>query len=193
MKKYGIKPPRRKVNFFTTRSTSDHKYYNLIKNLRPDKPNQIWVSDLSYLKYRNKTYYIATIIDIFTRQVLAIQFGIKHDSQLVLQSLEQSIFNTKSFPEIFHSDQGTEFMAEICTQLLEQYGIKVSVSDKASPWQNGYQESFYSRFKAEFGDINRFETVALLIEAIYSFAHFTILTESIQLLKCHRIHMLKFS
>ena len=172
MKKYGIKPPRRKVSFFTTRSTSHHKYYNLIKNIKPDSPNQIWVSDLSYLKYKGKMYYIATIIDIFTRQVLAIQFGAKHDSQLVLQSIEQAIKNIKAFPEIFHSDQGTEFMAEICTQLLEQYGVKVSVSDKGSPWQNGYQESFFSRFKAEFGRYDRFESIGQLIEAIYSFAHY---------------------
>jgi transposase InsO family protein len=172
MKKHGIKPPRRKVGFYTTKSTSHHKYYNLIKNLKPDRPNQIWVSDLSYLKYKGKMYYIATIIDIFTRQVLTIQFGIKHDSQLVLQTLEQAIKNTRSFPDIFHSDQGTEFMAIACTQLLEQYGVKVSVSDKGSPWQNGYQESFFSRFKAEFGDLNRFETIGRLIEAIYSYAHY---------------------
>jgi putative transposase len=49
---------------------------------------------------------------------------------------------------------------------------EVSVSDKASPWQNGYQESFFGRFKKEFGDINRFETTGEMIEAIYQYINY---------------------
>ena len=58
-------------------------------------------------------------------------------------------------------------MAKICTDYLESLGTQVSVSDKASPWQNGYQESFFGRFKDEAGDLGRFETVGELIEAVY--------------------------
>jgi len=50
--------------------------------------------------------------------------------------------------------------------------MNISVSDKASPWQNGYQESFFGRFKEEFGDINRFETTGEMIEAIYQYIHY---------------------
>lgn len=74
---------------------------------------------------------------------------------------------SKTVPEIFHSDQGTEFMAEEITDFLEELKIKISVSDKASPWQNGYQESFFGRFKQENGDLNRFETPGELLEALY--------------------------
>lgn len=59
-------------------------------------------------------------------------------------------------------------MSKAVTNYLEQGGVQVSVSDKASPWQNGYKESFFGRFKEEFGDINRFETDGELIEEIYS-------------------------
>ena len=58
-------------------------------------------------------------------------------------------------------------MAKTCTDYLEEKGAKISVSDKASPWQNGYQESFFGKFKDEVGDLNRFETIGQLIEAIY--------------------------
>ncbi len=58
-------------------------------------------------------------------------------------------------------------MAKLVTDYLESLGTQISVSDKASPWQNGYQESFFGRFKEEAGDFNRFETVGELIEEIY--------------------------
>lgn len=50
---------------------------------------------------------------------------------------------------------------------MENLGAQISASDKAPPWQNGYQESFFGRFKGEFGDINRFETPGELIEELY--------------------------
>lgn len=167
MKKFSLKPPRRKVNFYTTKSTEHHTYTNLIKDFTPTHAHDLWCSDLSYFKYRGRMFYLATIEDIFTRQVVAFNVGIKHDSELVLKTIQEAILNTKQLPVIFHSDQGTEFMAKICTDYLEGFEVKISVSDKASPWQNGYQESFFGKFKDEIGDLERFETIGELIEAIY--------------------------
>jgi len=173
MKLFGIKPPRRKVHYYTTRSTKQlHKYINLIKDLKPTKVNQLWCSDLSYIKFMGRFWYLATIEDIFTRQIVGANIGKYHNSNLVLETLKQAISNTKQVPGIFHSDQGTEFMAKVCTDYLEGKGTKISVSDKASPWQNGYQESFFGKFKDEAGDLNRFETVGQLIEEIYSQIHY---------------------
>lgn len=167
MRKFGIKPPRRKVYFYTTRSTSHHAYTNLIKNFNPTHAHDLWCSDLSYFKYRGRLFYLATIEDIFTRQVIVFNVGIKHDSALVLKTIQEAILNTKKLPLIFHSDQGTEFMAKICTDYLESFDVKISISDKASPWQNGFQESFFGKFKQEISDLNRFETIGELIEAFY--------------------------
>ncbi len=167
MKIFSLKPPRRKSHFYTTRSTSHHVFTNLIKDFIPTKEHQLWCSDLSYIKFQGRFWYLATIEDIFTRQIVGANIGKYHNSELVLATVKQSILNTNHSPEIFHSDQGTEFMAQICTSYLTSVGTKISVSDKASPWQNGYQESFFGRFKTEFGDVNRFETVGELIEAIY--------------------------
>ena len=63
-------------------------------------------------------------------------------------------------------------MAEACTASLEELGTQISATDKASPWQNGYQESFFGRFKDEMGDLNRFETPGELVEAIYHYIHY---------------------
>lgn len=63
-------------------------------------------------------------------------------------------------------------MAAACTVPLEALGTRMSASDKAAPWQNGYQESFFGRFKEEMGDLNRFETPGELVEAIYHYIHY---------------------
>lgn len=174
MKKYGIKVPRRKrKNSFCTVSVKHRLYPNLIKDLAITYENQLWCSDTSRFIFHGQKWYIVTIIDIFTRQVIGAAIGRHHDSELVLRSIETAIGTTNNtIPIIFHSDQGTEFMAENITGFLEQLGVKISASDKASPWQNGYQESFFGKFKDEIGDINRFETPGELLEELYHHIHY---------------------
>jgi transposase InsO family protein len=167
MKKFGLHPPRRKSHYFCTRSTSHHTYYNLIKEWVPTLPNELWCSDVSFIKFQGRFWYLATIVDVVTRQVITAQIGKYHNSQLILTTIKQAITQTKTVPKVFHTDQGTEFMAKACTDYLESLGVNVSASDKGSPWQNGFQESLFGHFKDEFGDFGRFETVSELIEEVY--------------------------
>lgn len=172
MKKFGIKPPRRKVHHFCTRSTSHHTYANLIKGYQPTRMHELWCSDVSFLKFQGRFWYLVTIVDVITRQVVASRVGKYHTSDLVLAAIQDAVLITKHIPVFFHSDQGTEFMARKCTEYLEDLGVQVSASDKASPWQNGFQESFFGKFKQEFGDINRFETIGELIAEIYQHMYY---------------------
>lgn len=175
MKLNGIKPPRRKVkSHYCTRSTNNHHYTNLIREIPKGEitPHLIWACDTSYFKFQGRFWYLVTIMDVATRQILSAWVGKHHNAALVLQCLKQAIMTAGSLPTYFHSDQGTEFMAGVVTHYLELQGVQVSVSDKASPWQNGFQESFFGRFKAEFGDINRFESEGELIEEIYARIHY---------------------
>lgn len=173
MKKFDIKPPRRKVKkHYCTKSISHRKYPNLIKGYVPSEAHDLWCSDVSFFKFQGKFWYLVTIIDVVTRQIVGCHVGKKHDSNLVLQAIKEAIMNTKQVPKVFHTDQGTEFMTKNCTEYLESLGVKISASDKASPWQNGYQESFFGKFKQEIGDINRFETIGELIEEIYHHIHY---------------------
>lgn len=169
MAKFGLKPPRRKAKkIWLTRSIDSHHYTNLIKNLAPIRPNQVLVSDLTYLKFQGKFIYLATIEDVFTREIVSAEISNQHDSSLALRTIKRAI-DSYNHPEIFHTDQGSEFMAQIVTDYLEKHGVKISVSEKGSPWQNGYKESFFGRFKEENGDLNRFETLGELIEEIYAY------------------------
>jgi len=175
MKDNGIKAPRLKSKkYFCTVSTFNHNYTNLIANILPKQfiPHLIWVCDVSYFKYQGQFWYLATIEDLATRQILASKVGKFHNADLILSVIKQAIQITGRTPTYFHTDQGKEFMARLITSYLESLGVMVSVSAKASPWQNGYKESFFGHFKDEFGDINRFDTPGQLIEEIYSQIHY---------------------
>lgn len=171
MAKFNLRPPRRRLPRYSTVSSPHHTYSNLLKDMTVSTPHQVWCSDLSRLVYRGSFWYLATVEDRATRQILAARLGKRHDSQLVLATLRQAVAVGRT-PAIFHSDQGTEFMAQCCTDYLEQRGVRISVSDVASPWQNGYVEAFFGRFKHELGDLDRFETPGEMIEAVYQHIHY---------------------
>ena len=81
MRKFGLKPPRRKSRWYTTRSVYHHNYTNLIKDLTPQYLNQIWVSDVSYFKYQGRFWYVASIEDLFSRRIVAVQVGKHHTTR----------------------------------------------------------------------------------------------------------------
>lgn len=172
MRTFGIVPPRRKRRWHhgCTESTSDHSYTNLIKEIPVTEvsPHQVWVSDTSYVKYHGAFWYLVTIMDVATRQILSARVGKHHDAPLVFTVVKDAITNTQHLPTYFHTDQGKEFMAQAVTRFLELQGVQISVSDTASPWQNGYKESFFGRFKEEFGDMDRFDSTGEFIGEIYA-------------------------
>jgi putative transposase len=114
------------------------------------KPNQIWVADFTYLwlPQLSQFLYVSTILDAFTREVLAVKISFSHDTALVLQTLQLAILIYTS-PDYFHSDQGSEYQAGEFKAYLKANNIIQSFAAKASPWQNGRQESFYNNFKLE--------------------------------------------
>ncbi len=138
---------------------------NLVLGLIINDPQQAWASDFTYLPYFGRFVYLATVEDVFTRQVVGWSVGIKHCSDLVAHALIDAIGNY-STPKIIHSDQGAEYRSEDYLNLIKSLGIKPSMSTKASPWQNGYQESFYSGFKLELGHPEIYPTLGELVEAI---------------------------
>ena len=88
-----------------------------------------------------------------------------HNSELVLGALEDAVSKTILLGYL-HSDQGSEYDSQKYTTLAEGLGIKISMSAKSSPWENAYQESFYSQFKVDLGRTDRFNELGELIEAI---------------------------
>jgi putative transposase len=171
MNKFGIKPYKRRPSKPFKKDDLGKPptdYLNLIKDVSPEdlKQNEVWVSDFTYIKYKDRFLYVATIMDLFDREIVGVNISRFHNKELVLGAFEDAI-SKFHVPIILHSDQGSEYDSQAYLSLVKRLGIKVSMSAKGSPWQNGYQESFYSNFKLELGDTNRFETVGELIEEIY--------------------------
>jgi putative transposase len=172
MNKYCLKPPRRRVKKdYLTKPANKCNYTNLIKDLTINQPLQILTSDLTYLKYQGRFFYMETVKDLFTKEILGCGLSNRHNHQLVLKAINQAVFPNHC-PKYFHFDQGKENFAQPVTDYLEKLEVKISVSDKASPWQNGSQESFFGRFKTEMGDLNRFDTLGEFIEEIYTYIHY---------------------
>lgn len=171
MKLFGIKAYRRRgrKKFRKTKDFSS-LYPNLLHEVFPDRPNKAWVSDFTHLDYGKMRIYLATVMDIFDRQIVGFSLSRRHDTSLVVNALMTAI-NQRPPPEIIHSDQGSEYTSRLYRNLVKELGIKMSLSPKASPWENGCQESFYNQFKIDLGDPERFENLGELLAEIYCSLH----------------------
>jgi len=138
---------------------------NLIQGLAVSWFCQAWVVDFTYLRFWGRFVYLATVEDLFDRQIVGWAISTRHDAGLVTNAMLDA-FGKHPAPGIVHSDQGSEYRSEEHMELLETANIKPSMSEKASPWQNGYKESFYSEFKLELGDPNACQTLGELTEAV---------------------------
>lgn len=171
MKKYLIKPYRRRAKRLRKQDDEGKKAVDNVINiyhlLCPIKPNIVWASDFTYIKYQGRFIYLATIIDVYTRELIGWNISTRHDTELVLGTLKHAIERTGTTPMYLHSDQGSEYCSKAYYDYAEANNIILSMSHKSSPWENGFQESFYSQFKVDLGFVSRFETVEELIEEIY--------------------------
>ncbi len=165
MRKYGIKPHRRHGRKYKKAKAKRH-FPNLLLGIMPSYPNHVWATDFTELIFRGKKIYVSTILDLFTRQLMSVHVGTRKGSQLTIQTLANALFHHPR-PTIFHSDNGREYEAKAFIALLERYGITISRSRPGSPWENGYQESFYDKFKMDLGDPNRFRSFGELVAEIY--------------------------
>lgn len=107
-------------------------------------------------------FYLATVIDAYSREIVGYSIGLRHNAEFVLEAVRDSIRKTGKKPEILHSDQGSEYRS-----FLADAKIRPSMSAKASPWQNGQQESYYGKFKLETRNLSDFATFEEAIEAVH--------------------------
>ena len=165
MKLFGIKPYRR-VTPKVFKKPKDSVFPNLLLTEIPLSPGDIYASDFTYLKYRGKFLYVATVLDLYTREIVGVSILNTHATQLVINALASAILHRPP-PRIIHSDQGSEYGSINYTNLVQSLKIQQSMSAPGCPWENGYQESFYKGFKLDLGDPNRFDTLGELVAAIY--------------------------
>jgi putative transposase len=142
-----------------TRKTtnSEHhfpRYPNLVQDLEIVRPDQVWVSDITYIRLDRGFVYLAVIMDVFTRSIRGWQLGRSLDQSLTLLALQRALAHGR--PEIHHSDQGVQYAATAYTRMLDSINVQISMSDAGEAWQNGYAERLLRTIKEEEVDLSEY-------------------------------------
>src|SRR3989338_8278066 len=130
MKKFGLKPYRRRPKKPDKKADLRKpaaKYQNLIETLKIDRPGQVWVTDFTFIRFQGRFIYLATVIDLFTPEVLGFNLSRFHNRFLVMGAVLDALENYPQ-PEIIHSDQGSEYDSLDFIDLIENLKIKISMS-----------------------------------------------------------------
>ena len=115
-----------------------------------DRPNQIWVSDVTYFKLEQNHFYVCVIIDLFSRKVISYKISKKNSTQLVTSTFKMACDTRQPYPGlIFHSDRGSQYTSHRFLQLLHEHGMIQSFSNSGRPHDNAVAESFFASFKRE--------------------------------------------
>ncbi len=130
-----------------TQYISDEKFIEF----SPEKPNEKWVGDITYLRTKLGWVYLAAVIDLINREVIGYSVSKKIDAELACQALSNAIArNGKPKELIFHSDRGYQYSSRKYQQMLEDYGIRGSMSKPGYPYDNSCMESFFASMKKEY-------------------------------------------
>lgn len=138
-----------------------------------DRPNQIWVSDITVFKFGDKYYYLCAIIDLFSRKIISYRISQNSSTQLLTKTFKQAYSERK--PEkglMFHSDRGTQYMSYAFVHLLENFGVKQSFSRTGRPHDNAVAEAFFSILKKEELYRRHYTSEADLMRGIHRFIDF---------------------
>ena len=140
----------------TTNSEHDFpRYPNLIQGLEIVRPDQVWVSDVTYIRLCHGFVYLAVIMDVFTRGIRGWHLGRSLDHTLSLTALQRALARHPA-PEIHHSDQGVQYAATAYTQALQDVNVQISMAEVGEAWQNGYAERLIRTIKEEEVDLSEY-------------------------------------
>lgn len=122
----------------------------LKRDFSQSKPNCAWVSDITYLRTKERVYYLCAIIDLFSRKVIGHRVSHTPNTELVISTLHDALNHRNPTPPlIFHSDQGVQYTSKHFMQYLKKHEITQSFSNPGTPYDNAVAESFFATLKKE--------------------------------------------
>jgi len=146
MKKMGIQAIYPKKNL--SRPDKEHRIYPyLLRGLRIDRPNQVWSSDITYIRLSNGFMYLVAIIDWYSRYVLGWRLSNSLDSRFCVDLLKEALEGRQ--PEIFNTDQGSQFTCDDFVSVLEKKTIRVSMDGRGRALDNIMIERLWRSVKYE--------------------------------------------
>ena len=154
-----------------------HRYPNLLnRDFYAERPNQKWVTDISYIHTKQGVLYLSIIRDLFDNSIVAYKTGTEQNVNLVLNTIKSAMKKEKVTAKLqLHSDQGFQYTSYAYYSLTKDYGITPSMSRRGNPYDNALAENFFSILKTECiyrVKLQTFEEARLLIDKyIYFYNH----------------------
>ena len=123
------------------------------------KPNQKWVSDVTFIPTRKGWLYLSAIMDLYSRMIIGWSMGEKNSAQLAANALQMAAINREDVQGVLlHSDQGAQYASTSYQQLLSNLGVICSMSRKGNCWDNAAMESFFHSLKTEWVGFEDYKT-----------------------------------
>jgi putative transposase len=170
MKRMAIEAIYRKPN--TSKPAPGHKIYPyLLRNLPVTKPDQVWATDISYIPMQKGFVYLVAVVDWFSRRVLAWRVSISMEAEFCIEVLEEALAKHGK-PEIFNTDQGSQFTSAEFTGVLKKSGIAISMDGKGSWRDNVFVERLWRSVKYEEVYLRAYDTVSEARTSIGSYLDF---------------------
>lgn len=158
MKRMGIEAIYRRPN--TSKPAPGHKVYPyLLRRLAVTRPNQVWAIDITYIPMARGFVYLAAVVDWFSRRVLAWRLSISMDVSFCIEAVEEAL-GKYGAPEIFNSDQGSQFTSMAFTSLLRDNGIAISMDGRGAWRDNVFVERLWRSIKYEEVYLRAYDTVS---------------------------------
>jgi putative transposase len=158
MRRMGIEAIYRRPN--TSKPAAGHKIYPyLLRKLVIDRPNQVWATDITYIPMARGFVYLAAVVDWFTRRVLAWRVSITMEADFCIEAVEEALAKNGK-PEIFNTDQGSQFTSLPFTGLLLEHGIAISMDGRGAWRDNVFVERLWRSVKYEEVYLRAYDSVA---------------------------------
>jgi len=170
MKRMGVEAIYRRPN--TSKPAPGHRIYPyLLRSLVVDRPNQAWAMDITYVPMARGFVYLAAVVDWYTRRVLAWRLSITMDTAFCVEAVEEALARYPK-PDIFNTDQGSQFTSDDFTGLLKKHKIDISMDGKGAWRDNVFVERLWRSVKYEEIYLKAYDTVSAARASLSSYLTF---------------------
>ena len=162
LRKYNMLTLRKKTSARTTNSNHRfYKYNNLIKDMKVTGPNQVWVSDITYIRTIKGFCYLALITDMYSRKIVGYDLSDSLELKGCVRALNKAIYQAKDIKNlIHHSDRGIQYCSNVYTQILKRNKIDISMTEENHCYENAMAERVNGILKDEFYLDQTFDSVS---------------------------------
>ena len=134
------------------------------------RPNEKWVSDITYIRVRSKWFYLSVVMDLYSRAIVGWSFDTHMTEVLICAAFDMAIARRSLEGDLMvHSDRGVQYRSNAYQNLLKENGCQISMSRKSNCWDNAAMESFFSRLKVELIYANKFSSFEQVKSAIFEY------------------------